>query len=217
MTRIQGKFVVYARRVIERILCREPEISYITGALPGPYASMSTLNKVVTGEEVHLSQTCEPFHHQQAQIVRARCPPMKCGIRQHMQSDQRFERILRIRTDDSDEEDTARQKRNDMLRIVGGDRSLPHEWPFVVAIFENGRFICGGTIHTADWVGVRLHAQSNRCRHFYGDSSGLALHIFIRAGRLSRQRIVSKARNRITTKFVLACCDGLAMRPKCRP
>lgn len=53
---------------------------------------------------------------------------------------------LRIR------DENERKKREDFLRIVGGDRSTPHSWPYIVALYKDGRFHCGGTIFTSQWV-----------------------------------------------------------------
>lgn len=39
-----------------------------------------------------------------------------------------------------------------MVGIVGGIRAEPQKWPFVIALYKNGRFHCGGVIHAESWV-----------------------------------------------------------------
>lgn len=75
--------------------------------------------------------------------VRAKCPPMKCGfIRNNIQNSPR----LQFR------QANERKKRDEYLRIVGGDRSGPNSWPYIVAMYKDGRFHCGGTIISQYWV-----------------------------------------------------------------
>lgn len=119
----------------------------MSGMLPGPFISKIKMSNMPLSENVQLHSTCEPFHQRRSQVVRVRCPSMKCGMRAKLG----FEvPKLRIR------DENTREKRDEMLRIVGGDRSLPHEWPFIAAVYRNGKFLCGGTIHNAEWVGHNI-------------------------------------------------------------
>lgn len=52
--------------------------------------------------------------------------------------------------------ENERKKRDEILRIVGGDRSGPHNWPYVVALYKDGRFHCGGTIINEQWVSLNV-------------------------------------------------------------
>lgn len=68
---------------------------------------------------------------------------MKCGVtKRPLVNSPRF----RIRNEND------RRKRDEYLRIVGGDRSGPHSWPYIVAIYKDGKFHCGGTIFNEFWV-----------------------------------------------------------------
>lgn len=91
-------------------------------------------------------------------ILHVKCPPMKCGqtIQQNYKSP-----ALRIRHSIEDEKREAengnakRSKRlvnNSKDRIVGGEPCEPLEWPFVIAIYRDGNFHCGGIIHNDQWV-----------------------------------------------------------------
>lgn len=95
--------------------------------------------------QVRFTDTCPPdeMQNQKKVFVRVKCPFMKCGIQK-----KEFSLKLRIR----DENENRRKKRDELLRIVGGDRSSAHRWPYIVAIHKNGHFHCGGTIHTPEWV-----------------------------------------------------------------
>lgn len=70
---------------------------------------------------------------------------MKCGTVKRMMTN-----IPQLRIRDEFE----RQKRNEYLRIVGGDRSGPHNWPYIVAMYKDGRFHCGGSIINQYWVSI---------------------------------------------------------------
>lgn len=120
-------------------------MKYILGTVPGPFIS-----KVPTGlnsdlsEQVRFSDTCPPHESSPKKLlVRVKCSPMKCGT---VKKPDVAMPNLRIR------DEYERKKREDILRIVGGDRSLPHNWPFIVALYKDGSFHCGGTIHTPTWV-----------------------------------------------------------------
>lgn len=139
-------FTLFYSAFVTMSICRKPQIKYLSGMLPGPFVSKPISNNVASPDEVEFTQSCVPFAGQDPKVVRVQCPQMKCGRRTKLEFDAPK---LRIRNEDDEDK---REKRDETLRIVGGDRSLPHEWPFIVAIYKNGRFHCGGTIHTSDWV-----------------------------------------------------------------
>lgn len=43
-------------------------------------------------------------------------------------------------------------KNDPMLGIVGGYDCEPEQWPFIVAIYRDGVFHCGGIIYDSTWV-----------------------------------------------------------------
>lgn len=99
---------------------------------------------MLLAEQIRFSDTC-PVNQRGSKkfYVRARCPEMKCGVvkRPMLNLPQ-----LRIR------DENERKKRDEYLRIVGGDRSGPHSWPYIVALYKDGRFHCGGSILSSVWV-----------------------------------------------------------------
>lgn len=74
-------------------------------------------------------------------VASVKCPLPKCGSR-----------IM-------DEVPTSRPitKRVVGGRIVGGKLSSPTSWPFLVAIFRDGHFHCGGSLILEDWVLSAAH------------------------------------------------------------
>jgi len=65
-------------------------------------------------------------------------------------------------------------------KIVGGDVSYPEKWPYTVALYRDGQFICGATIISPEWVITAGH-----CVYGYDEGSG---HFYqIRAGMVRRQ------------------------------
>lgn len=88
----------------------------------------------------------DPQSHTQS-YTWAKCPELKCGTTKRLISN-----IPSLRIRDENE----RNKRNEYLRIVGGDRSTPHSWPYIVALYKNGHFHCGGTILSSRWVNANI-------------------------------------------------------------
>lgn len=115
--------------------------------LPGPFISktMQGTDFRAAAEQVRFADVCQIGSSNRKLMVRVKCPEMKCGniakkpdIALHT-----------LRTPVGME----RKKRQDeFVRIVGGIRSAPHSWPFIVAVYRDGSFHCGGTIHTTSWV-----------------------------------------------------------------
>ena len=51
---------------------------------------------------------------------------------------------------------TMRNKRTES-RVVGGKPSQPAAWPWMVAVYRNGMFHCGGVVITHSWVVSAAH------------------------------------------------------------
>lgn len=96
------------------------------------------------------SDTC-PINnkHNKNVIVYVKCPLTKCG---HTKSDDYLMSILNIKKSES-EKKTDKRSTDDVLRVVGGTPSNPMKWPFIVGLYRNGNFHCGGMIHNEYWVG----------------------------------------------------------------
>lgn len=81
-------------------------------------------------------------------ILHVKCPPMRCG--HPSQPPMKSPLRVKFASDDMKKRET---KGTD--RIVGGEPCGPMEWPFLVGVYRDGSFHCGGIIHNELWVAVR--------------------------------------------------------------
>merc|ERR1719427_1074352 len=65
-------------------------------------------------------------------------------------------------------------------KIVGGEVSYPDSWPYTVALYREGLFICGATIVSAEWIITAGHCV-------FGYKEGQGFFYNIRAGMIRRQ------------------------------
>lgn len=100
-------------------------------------------------DEPIISNECVVENQNVALLVT--CPPPRCGttlkVNPHLQ--------LRYIVDGIDHH--TRQMQHDFdeepnLGIVGGSACEPEQWPFIVAIYRDGVFHCGGIIYDTNWV-----------------------------------------------------------------
>lgn len=122
----------------------DPLLMHTLSRLPGPFISHVSNRQFAHIEELpRFSATCSSASGQSGGGVYVKCPRANCGTVKKPEP----KLPLRIRgAIDRNERD------ENILGIVGGLRAEPHQWPFIVALFKNGRFHCGGTIHTESWV-----------------------------------------------------------------
>uniref|UniRef100_A0A1B0CG37 Putative trypsin-like serine protease n=1 Tax=Lutzomyia longipalpis TaxID=7200 RepID=A0A1B0CG37_LUTLO len=58
-------------------------------------------------------------------------------------------------------------------RVVGGLESEHLAWPFIVAIYKNGVFVCGGTIFSSHWIITAAHCVHRFERYYYEVRAGM--------------------------------------------
>lgn len=96
------------------------------------------------------------------------CPDLHCGTRLitsdlfHPQDSIRNDVLLTRENEDiyrskRSNYTAIREKRQEDLRVVGGSPSQPAAWPWVVAIYRDGTFHCGGTILNKFWIISAAH------------------------------------------------------------
>lgn len=90
------------------------------------------------------------------QLVYVKCSEPKCGSSK--QHDQSFQ---------------FRKARDADVRIVGGFNAKPGEFPFIVAIFKDGNFHCGGSILNEQWIITACHCTRGFESHFYEVRAGI--------------------------------------------
>lgn len=105
--------------------------------------------------------------------VFVRCPRFRCGTSMFSHEDslephvlekeerdtfQMFDELLynnRMKFDENGDKDDDMV--GSQLRVVGGRASQPKAWPFLVAIYKNGIFCCGGVILNEMWILTAAH------------------------------------------------------------
>lgn len=89
------------------------------------------------------------------------CPPPKCGIRNLIRSSVESEELDEAMEDVISRFRHRRSVDNnetvELSRVVGGFPSQPAAWPWVVSIYRNGLFHCGGVIINENWIVTAAH------------------------------------------------------------
>ncbi|RZF43330.1 hypothetical protein LSTR_LSTR001591 [Laodelphax striatellus] len=61
----------------------------------------------------------------------------------------------------------------DNARVVGGQASQPAKWPWIVALYQDGIFHCGGVILDVYWVMTAAHCVDQYKYHYYEIQAGV--------------------------------------------
>lgn len=118
-----------------------PSLSFKQLKLPGPFIEPAL------HAGIHFAQGCHGRNDQDTlldHVAYVKCPARQCGLPSKPTDGVPSKRSKRAPIQNNMESDKG--------RIVGGSYATPLEWPFVVAIYRNGKFHCGGTIYTEHWV-----------------------------------------------------------------
>lgn len=123
-------------------------------SLPGPFIEPAHIGNA------HFPQSCQKRDSQDVlsdHVAYVQCLPAKCGlIRRSSTSVLKRKSKPLNKLHEAADLQKKREIDNDGGRIVGGTLSKPMEWPFVVAIYRNGNFHCGGTIFSTQWVSINI-------------------------------------------------------------
>uniref|UniRef100_A0A182Q8Q8 Peptidase S1 domain-containing protein n=1 Tax=Anopheles farauti TaxID=69004 RepID=A0A182Q8Q8_9DIPT len=126
--------------------------------MPGPYISQRANSAVAQPE---FSDACNGVY------VHVKCPPPRCGTsRLHEQHAARIS--VRARRTTANESELV-----ESVRIVGGSQAEPEAYPFIVGIFRDGKFHCGGSIYNEHWIISAAHCCDNFHQHYYEVRSGM--------------------------------------------
>ncbi|XP_054006397.1 serine protease nudel [Hylaeus anthracinus] len=157
---------------------RKPEVeihSIPSNTYQGPSIS-------AVGDEVKLTPSSTNT------TVYVRCPPLVCGTRVLTPRDQLqpqlpeaddgsiMQRFFRGSLEtEKRENNTADQDDivGSQMRVVGGRASHPKAWPFLVAIYKDGSFYCGGVILNEMWVLTAAHCLNMYMGHYFEVEAGL--------------------------------------------
>ncbi|XP_044258893.1 serine protease nudel-like [Tribolium madens] len=131
----------------------------------GPFLGVSSTNGIV------LSNDCI-----RNKAVFVECPPMFCGLRLTVTNPFRIAEV-----DTSAEELLARMHHSRLAtdelvgnsRVVGGKASQPTAWPWVVSIYKNGVFHCGGVLINDLWILTAAHCVDRFWFFYYEIQVGI--------------------------------------------
>ncbi|XP_055910873.1 serine protease nudel [Eupeodes corollae] len=143
------------------VLAEEPLVTFQEVELPGPFIESHHSGGA------HFSQSCQKRERDMLSDITShvRCPQAKCGIIQELTSPLMRSRRRRRRRSEPNLAEAG--------RIVGGDFSKPLQWPFVVAVYRNGDFHCGGTIFDEQWIITAAHCTIHYHKYFYEVRAGM--------------------------------------------
>lgn len=141
----------------------EPFISIQSVNVPGPFIQ-SGGNRI--SPEPLFVETCQldEMEKDDNHVVFVRCPPPSCGT-------SKLTELVPIQRRES--ANSTRNKRDEQERIVGGVDAKSMEFPFIVAIFKDGHFHCGGSIYNEFWVITAAHCTRSFEMHFYEVRAGI--------------------------------------------
>lgn len=124
--------------------------------IPGPFIQPNGVGEPIFPEKCLI----ESASNDENNIVFVECPSPKCGT-------------SNLSGMSSSQTRSKRAKRQDDTRIVGGINAEAMEFPFIVVIFKDGNFHCGGSIYDEHWIITAAHCTNSFENHFYEVRTGL--------------------------------------------
>lgn len=128
---------------------RPNKIQYINDftTYDGPYINIVGNNQII------LSNECKQ------QGIFVECEQDICGIRSDLKFNKNIDpdRLRRSSYLESSDNITSRFARSKDPRVVGGVASNPGAWPWLIALYQDGIFHCGGVILNDQWVLTAAH------------------------------------------------------------
>lgn len=119
---------------------------------------------ILPNNDVSLVKTCVK---DRASFVE--CPPLFCGLRMTLSNPYRPEEVQTSAEEIMNDLERVGVARNDstiseenesspgISRVVGGKPSQPAAWPWLVSIYKNGIFHCGGVLINELWIVTAAH------------------------------------------------------------
>lgn len=114
----------------------------------GPYISIGENNQIT------LHNSCKH------QGIIVECEPEICGIRSDFNTFNKNidpDRLKRSPYLEYSNNTTSRFSRSKDPRVVGGIASNPGAWPWLIALYQDGIFHCGGVILSDRWILTAAH------------------------------------------------------------
>lgn len=123
---------------------QNPILKFVSKAVGGPFIEPSNHGVVQFPQSCQKQENNEISDH----LVYVKCPEMMCGIPTPVNP----KTLGRHRKSLDNVDRTKREKEEE--RIVGGGHSKPQQWPFIISIYRDGHFHCGGVIYNEEWVSI---------------------------------------------------------------
>ncbi|XP_014616401.1 PREDICTED: serine protease nudel [Polistes canadensis] len=128
--------------------------------------------------------------------IYVKCPPYSCDATQDNQSylsgQYRTKNNVDIEQNKLSTNRTESMEENTILGIIGGRTSAPEAWPYLIAMYKDGNFHCGGVILNEYWILTAAHCLV-QAKHYYE----------IQAGILRRLSFSPMTQNRIAKNIVI--------------
>lgn len=131
-----------------------------------PWSGFKGSFLTITNNKVEIIDTC-------TSTVYVKCPPYPCGATHQSQEYNSYlseqdkirnnfkinqAKLSRNSTESNGEVVTKLNEEFDtILGIVGGRASEPEAWPFLIAMYRDGNFHCGGVILNEYWIITAAH------------------------------------------------------------
>ncbi|XP_030372778.1 serine protease nudel [Scaptodrosophila lebanonensis] len=145
-----------------------PNITFQPLTLPGPFIEPSLHSGM------HFAQACHGRNSEDSlvnQVAYVKCAPAVCGVpskpRQSLHSKRARRAAIAAELSEKSDPEVGTS------RIVGGSYTDALQWPFVVAIYRDGKFHCGGTIYNERWIISAAHCVINFAKYYYEVRAGL--------------------------------------------
>lgn len=148
-------------------LSAQPTSSIKISMIPGPFIqpNINQQNQVIDSDPI-FSDNChlDKIQSDENHLIFVKCPQPQCGISKLLE-----QKIPAMRQNVN----STRHKRDAEARIVGGSDAKAMEFPFIVAIYKDGNFHCGGSIYSEFWIITAAHCTKSFEDHYYEIRAGI--------------------------------------------
>lgn len=163
------------------MLRRRPVITYRSGSLPSQFIQPASHHSNIDLSDPVFSDHCSIGNNPNT-ILHVSCPSARCGL----QYEGALKSPLRVLQDGEEliggtVEENKMQPISSRLRrprvagekIVGGEPCAPMQWPYVVGMYRDGSFHCGGIIQNELWIISAAHCVADYTEHYYEIRAGM--------------------------------------------
>ena len=138
----------------------QPFLSIKMSQIPGPFIQPNFSQQGIESQPM-FSDNCQlgKIDEGENHVIYVKCPLPRCGISKLDE--------FKPRDELKGPSDSSRNVRDIETRIVGGVDAKAMEFPFIVTIYKDGHFHCGGTIFSEFFIITAAHCTRNFELHYY--------------------------------------------------